>query len=138
MSVLICFQAEKPIFFANSLMKLIFREIMQDHFITPGQLRAARAFLDWSRERCREESGVSTDAIKDLELERRKVSRLNIKRLVDTFATRGVIFVGLDGVILLSSKMDQHAPTADLSGNFIASDVQAAVAAIYASAPPLV
>src|ERR1700722_8522400 len=39
--------------------------------------------LGWSREQCRRESNVSADAIRDLEAQRRKVSRTNIRKLVD-------------------------------------------------------
>ena len=110
---------------------------MEDYFITPAQLRGARAMLDWSRERCRRESNVSADAIRDLEAQRRKVSRMNIRKLVNTFALHGVVFVGLDGVILLSSKADRAKSFMTEGVELVSNDVREAVTAIYASAPPL-
>jgi transcriptional regulator with XRE-family HTH domain len=39
--------------------------------MTPGQCRAARAWLNWTQEDLAEKSGVSLSALKDFEAERR-------------------------------------------------------------------
>jgi DNA-binding XRE family transcriptional regulator len=60
--------------------------------ITPAQLRAARALLDWSRADCGTASGVSPETIKNIEKERFQPAVETLRKLTLTFAGCGIGF----------------------------------------------
>jgi ribosome-binding protein aMBF1 (putative translation factor) len=63
---------------------------------TPGQLRAARATLDWSQPKLAEMSGVHINCIKLFELQRSKPTWSTIAQLEQTLKKAGVVFIDGD------------------------------------------
>lgn len=76
--------------------------------ITPASLRAARAFLDWSRRDLVKASGVGRATIEALEdgSGTRKVRRVTVDKIVATFAAHGVAFMSppSDGVVRIPTQ----------------------------------
>jgi DNA-binding XRE family transcriptional regulator len=60
--------------------------------IAPVQLRAARAFLDWTRADCGSAAGVSPETIKNIETGRFQPEAETVRKIGLTFAARGVGF----------------------------------------------
>lgn len=69
-----------------------------DAMITPAQIRAARALLDWSQERLAVESGLSKNTVIGLERGRTTPLLPTAQALVATFERHGVEMTGLRGV----------------------------------------
>jgi transcriptional regulator with XRE-family HTH domain len=73
--------------------------------ISSAQCRAARALLDWTRERLAEASGVSVRMLNDLETGTRVPRRSTSAAIVSAFGKAGIVFVFAPdvtgGVILL-------------------------------------
>lgn len=63
--------------------------------ITPEGLRAARGLMDWSREKLREQSGVSVEAIKSIEGGVFKPKPETHEKLTGTLSKNGVEFFEL-------------------------------------------
>lgn len=76
--------------------------------ITPASLRAARAFLDWSRRDLVTASGVGRATIEALEdgAAARKVRQVTIDKIIATFAAHGVAFMSppSDGVVRIPTQ----------------------------------
>lgn len=68
--------------------------------ITPSQLRAARALLDWSRAECAEKVGISPETVKNIEQEKFEPSAATLEKILKTFASFGVDFFTQHGVAL--------------------------------------
>ncbi len=68
--------------------------------ITPSQLRAARALLDWSRAKCAKLVGISPETVKNIEQEKFVPSPATIEKILKTFASFGVDFFTHHGVAL--------------------------------------
>ncbi len=75
--------------------------------ITPAQLRAARAFLDWTRTECGHALGVSSETIRNIENGRCKPALATVEKVRQGFARHGVRFVGHQGVTRVSTKEQQ-------------------------------
>lgn len=88
-------------------------EILRDHDITGAQIRAARAFLDWSVRELASETGVGTATISRYEKTKgTRVSRPGYKeRIAHVFKEKGIRFVrsedGDIGLILEIAKTRQ-------------------------------
>lgn len=65
--------------------------------ISPAQCRAARALLQWSRERLAAESGVHTNTVTSFELEQRQPIRANLAAIVGALEAAGVEFIPENG-----------------------------------------
>ena len=65
--------------------------------LSPGQCRAARALLNWSREDLAEQSKVSRAAIADFETDKRQVRERTTDDLVRAFEAAGVQFIPQNG-----------------------------------------
>jgi transcriptional regulator with XRE-family HTH domain len=73
--------------------------------MTPRQLRAARAFLNWSRVDLSRYSGVSAETIRNIEYGRCKLAPATIEQLTLCFTDRGIEFIAhhnAQGVMLIS------------------------------------
>jgi DNA-binding XRE family transcriptional regulator len=73
--------------------------------ITPWQVRAARAMLNWTREELAEHSKLSITTIYHIEKETYGVSTYVAERLKAVFAKNNVRFTGLAGVEFYRSKI---------------------------------
>ena len=62
--------------------------------MTPRQLRAARGFLNWSRQDLKRYSGVSAETIRNIEYGRYKAAPVTLEKLISCFADHGVEFMG--------------------------------------------
>jgi DNA-binding XRE family transcriptional regulator len=62
--------------------------------MTPAQLRAARALLDWSRKDLNAASGVSVETLKNIETGKYIPQVTTAGKLVDTLAAHGVELIG--------------------------------------------
>ena len=60
--------------------------------ITPGQCRAARAWLNLPQQELASLAGVSRSMIKDFEGEQRTPTKNNLKALVQVFVQNGIDF----------------------------------------------
>jgi DNA-binding XRE family transcriptional regulator len=67
---------------------------MKEAKMTPAQLRAARALLDWSRNDLSRASGVSVETLKNLETGKYKPQDTTVKKLLGAFSGCGVEFIG--------------------------------------------
>ena len=65
--------------------------------ITPGQCRAARAWLVLSQQELSDLAGVSQSMIKDFEGEKRTPTKNNLSALERVFVQRGINFSSSDG-----------------------------------------
>jgi transcriptional regulator with XRE-family HTH domain len=65
--------------------------------ITSPQCRAARALLQWSRDRLSAESGVHANTITSFELEQRQPIRANLAALTGALEAAGVEFIPENG-----------------------------------------
>jgi predicted transcriptional regulator len=78
--------------------------------MTPAQLRAARALLDWTRNDLKDASGISPETIKNIETGKFKPQKATIDKIINTFAERGVEFMGhrqIQGVMLISTSLTE-------------------------------
>lgn len=85
------------------MSKLDFEVTHSSVLLTPGQVRAARGLLGWSRRELSVVSRVSHNAIKALELGQTDPRRSTMVKLARTFTAHQILFVqGAtgDGVIL--------------------------------------
>ena len=85
------------------MSKLDFEIASSPVLLTPGQVRAARGLLGWSRRELSIVSRVSHNTIKALELGKTDPRRSTMQKLARTFTAHEVLFVhGVkgDGVIL--------------------------------------
>jgi DNA-binding XRE family transcriptional regulator len=60
--------------------------------ITPAQLRAARAFMDWSRDDCGQNLGISPETIKNIECRHFTPSKSTVGKIVRGFLIYGITF----------------------------------------------
>jgi predicted transcriptional regulator len=67
---------------------------MKEAKMTPAQLRAARALLDWSRIDLSRASGVSVETLKNLEAGKCKPQDTTVEKLLSAFSGWGVGFIG--------------------------------------------
>jgi transcriptional regulator with XRE-family HTH domain len=77
--------------------------------MTPGQCRAARAFLDISQPDLAKAASVGVSTLRDFEAGRRAPMANNLKAIQAEFERRGVRFVeegGACGVIYAAPQMD--------------------------------
>ena len=70
----------------------------QTSMVTPAQLRAARALVDWSREELAEKSGVSSETVKRFEFRGSNPKLTTVLAWRRTLQRAGVEFVDDDGV----------------------------------------
>jgi transcriptional regulator with XRE-family HTH domain len=61
--------------------------------LTPPQIRAARALLDWSQEKLAEKAGVSLSTVRDYEKERRGGEIGGLKSIGRALENEGVVFM---------------------------------------------
>lgn len=61
--------------------------------ITPPQIRAARALLDWSQEHLAEKAGVGLSTVRDYEKERRGGDIGGLKSICRALVNEGVVFI---------------------------------------------
>jgi DNA-binding XRE family transcriptional regulator len=66
--------------------------------ISPDGLRAARALLDWSRDKLKETAGVSVEAIKSIEGGFFKPKKETHDKLTTTFSGEGVEFIEINAL----------------------------------------
>jgi transcriptional regulator with XRE-family HTH domain len=60
--------------------------------LTPAQLRAARALVDWSRDELAEASKVGHNTIKDFERKGSDIRQSTVQKLTAAFAKEGIEF----------------------------------------------
>jgi transcriptional regulator with XRE-family HTH domain len=65
--------------------------------ISPAQCRAARALLDWTRERLSQESGVPLRTLADFESAATTPRAATLEKLAEAFRRAGVVFVSVPG-----------------------------------------
>lgn len=65
--------------------------------LTPSQIRAGRALLDWSQEELAKKAGVSLSTVRDYEKERRGGSVGGLKSIRDALESANVLFLKSDG-----------------------------------------
>jgi len=73
--------------------------------MTPTQLRAARALLNWSRKDLRQVSGISAETIQNIENGKCNPMPATLDKLMRSFADHGVKFIGdrqMQGVVMIS------------------------------------
>lgn len=68
--------------------------------ITPAQLRAARALLDWTRSDCARLTGLSPETIKNIEHDIFVPTQETVEKIMNAFSSHGVEFFTLRGVAL--------------------------------------
>jgi DNA-binding XRE family transcriptional regulator len=73
--------------------------------ITPAQLRAARALLDWSRAKCGEIVGISRETVKNIEQGKFVPTAATVEKIVKSFSDFGVEFVFQHGVSLRNAPL---------------------------------
>lgn len=66
---------------------------MPDFLIRPEHIRAARGLLGWSQSDTAERSGVGLSTVRDLETDRRAVSREKVDAIVAALEAAGVEFL---------------------------------------------
>ncbi len=74
--------------------------------MTPAQLRAARALLDWSRADLQKTSGISAETIKNIETGKFKPQQTTIDKIMKAFDQHGVVFMchkHIQGVMLITA-----------------------------------
>lgn len=62
--------------------------------LTPGQVRAARALLNWTQRMLADKAGVSEATVVDFEKERRAVSGELVEKITSALERAGVEFLG--------------------------------------------
>lgn len=67
--------------------------MLENSPITPPQIRAARALLNWSQEQLAEKAGVSLSTVRDYEKERRGGEIGGLKAICRALENDGVVFV---------------------------------------------
>lgn len=67
--------------------------------ITAGQVRAARALLDWSQEELADRAGVTRRTIAGFENGEKVPHKSTVERIVVAFRQDGVRFINADGEI---------------------------------------
>ena len=65
--------------------------------ISPGQCRAARSYLGWSRERLAKATGVSRAMVADFEAESRETLTGMRRALQKTLEAQGIVFPARSG-----------------------------------------
>ena len=65
--------------------------------ITPSQIRAARALMDWSQEQLAERASVGLSTIRDYEKERRGGDAAGAKLIRQALEDHGVVFLASEG-----------------------------------------
>jgi transcriptional regulator with XRE-family HTH domain len=73
--------------------------------ITPAQLRAARALLDWSRAKCGEIVGISCETVKNIEQGKFVPTAATVEKIVNNFSSFGVEFLIQHGVSLRDTSL---------------------------------
>ena len=71
--------------------------IQRDTPITPSQIRAGRAVLNWSQEELARQAGVGLSTLRDYENERRSGEVGATKAIVTTLEKNGIAFLPSDG-----------------------------------------
>lgn len=84
--------------------------------ITPVQLRAARALLDWSRAQCGKFAGISAETVKNIEQGKFTPSASTVEKILHVFSEHGVEFFTQHGVSL------KQQPTASEAANVYANE----------------
>jgi predicted transcriptional regulator len=77
--------------------------------MTPAQLRAASALLDWSRNDLQRASGISPETIKNIECGKFNPTGNTVEKIIRCFADHGVEFMGhkqIQGVMLMTSEKE--------------------------------
>jgi transcriptional regulator with XRE-family HTH domain len=69
----------------------------QQSMVTPAQLRAARALVDWSREELADKSGVSSETVKRFEFRGSNPKLTTVLAWRRTLQRAGVEFIDDDG-----------------------------------------
>jgi len=79
--------------------------------LTPAQLRAGRALLDWTRKELSAESGLSPETIKNIERGTFNPMADSLQKIVIAFAAKGVEFMSVEtharfslGAVITSGK----------------------------------
>lgn len=65
--------------------------------LTPSQIRAGRALLDWSQERLAQAAGVGLSTVRDYEKERRGGVAGGLKALRQALENEGIVFIPSEG-----------------------------------------
>ncbi|GEM_PF-1777610 len=73
--------------------------------VTPEQLRAARALLDWSRTQCAKAVGLSAETIKNIEHDIFVPTQDTIEKIISGFSCHGVEFFTQHGVSLKDTRV---------------------------------
>ncbi len=66
--------------------------------ITPDQIRAARALVNWSQTELAQRSGLAVPTIANIEAGKQEPSAKTISKIVDTFLIAGIEFIGSKGI----------------------------------------
>lgn len=66
--------------------------------ITPDQIRAARALVNWSQTELAQRTGLAVPTIANIEAGKQEPSAKTISKIVDTFLSAGIEFIGERGV----------------------------------------
>lgn len=80
-----------------SPIEIIFDACYEIPMITPAQLRAARALLDWSQQRLAEAANIGNATIRNFEAGRSAPQSATLTVLQQALETAGVIFVDENG-----------------------------------------
>ena len=78
--------------------------------ITPPQIRAARALLDWSQEQLAEKAGLSLSTIRDYEKERRGGEIGGLKTICRALENEGVVFLSSENDLGPGVRLAGHRP----------------------------
>ncbi|WP_158511115.1 helix-turn-helix domain-containing protein [Azospirillum thiophilum] len=70
---------------------------MSTSLLTPAQIRAGRALVNWTQEQLAEKAGVSLSTVRDYEKERRGGIVGGLKPLRDALEGAGVVFLDSEG-----------------------------------------
>ena len=71
---------------------------MKSVTLTPGQIRAARALLDWSRHTLADKAGVSVRRLASIESRQTLTKPATMERIFEAFRKEGICFSEQDGV----------------------------------------
>jgi transcriptional regulator with XRE-family HTH domain len=71
---------------------------VSDLFLIPAQVRAGRAFLNWSRDELAKAAGVSASSVRDIEMQRRTADAGILMTIQRTLVNAGVVFVPGDEI----------------------------------------
>lgn len=64
-----------------------------------GQIRAARAMLDWSQKQLADHAGISEVSIRNLENEKNIPTRTTVDKILNAFSLAGLVFID-NGIVL--------------------------------------